>query len=1023
MDARTAPSVPPLKRVLLGCAGIIGVSALICAAGTLCLPLGLKHDIWLNSCPAGDLLPNAELYVSGLRRGAPGSVTVRGLAYYTMGPSADHQIANFGRFEPSLSVVDSAGAEVPGVQLGDWERINELRSASLTLPATLPDGDYTVVVTTRSALGEVVTRLPIALYAPAKVHLLTDRPLYEPGNTLLFRAVVLRAADLTPIAGRPGRFVVTDPQGEVVLDERAVADDWGVVSGSFPVDPLAEPGRYEVAWVSGEDEARVDVQVEPFTLPRFRLELNGDRPWYGAGGQPVVRGRVVYSSGAPVARAEVTLEWQPIGDWPPPTAWLEPGGLPTAVVADAEGAFTLTLPAIPADLQGMAGLVANVDATDAAGDRVGGSLSLRFSEDPIQVEALTELPGGLVDGFNNRLFLRATTPVGEPLAGVYLRVYRTWDATDPGTLARTDEDGVAALQIDPGPPGNFVIPAPPWRPAPKPPAVSRGAVTNLRSGEEAGLDDLLTFDRLLASLEPCAVYVDGSQGVTAALWVSPGGGVLRAVADPGPAGDCIAGRLRGARFGPGADRILKAEYTLRDEALGEVSPEIESALDVPEGLSDHLEAASRVARRCLPEDVAAGELGWELTWQTQRGSPAVDLSWMRSAEGGSVAEGVASCVRGTVGPLRMKEPAEADLLGLARFSVAPSSRVTAGRPQDRTELGYALSVAAQGPDGPMGSTEVHLSPGSVPPFRLRASPALAQAGGEVVVELLRGPDFSGELPAALTLRSPRGWFQEQKRGAEARSVTFTLPADASGWYEVSAGGSVARVFVRPENQLQVELSSDAPVYRPGQQAQLAVRTQTGGKGVAAAVTLVGVDESLGQLVTLPGPTATGELLPAATSEGAVFEGIDAVLLSRGGVRGENAAAASVLRILQIPQPAELDRVVSASTSAQFDPIGPLTDRFYLALAELHVGVKAWEAEAPKTEQMKPETMARLWEEALDRIEERGEQPVDAYGQRLRLSQLPADLLSLTDPRMVVIDGTRNPEDVENWAAWVAKEKP
>ena len=73
--------------------------------------------------------------------------------------------------------------------------------------------------------------------------------------------------------------------------------------------------------------------------------------------------------------------------------------------------------------------------------------------------------------------------------------------------------------------------------------------------------------------------------------------------------------------------------------------------------------------------------------------------------------------------------------------------------------------------------------------------------------------------------------------------------------------------------------------------------------------------------------------------------------------------------------------------------------------------------------MKPETMARLWEEALDRIEERGEQPVDAYGQRLRLSQLPADLLSLTDPRMVVIDGTRNPEDVENWAAWVAKEKP
>jgi len=37
--------------------------------------------------------------------------------------------------------------------------------------------------------------------------------------------------------------------------------------------------------------------------------------------------------------------------------------------------------------------------------------------------------------------------------------------------------------------------------------------------------------------------------------------------------------------------------------------------------------------------------------------------------------------------------------------------------------------------------------------------------------------------------------------------------------------------------------------------------------------------------------------------------------------------------------------------------------------------------------------------------------------------LPYDLLSLTEPRQLVVDGTRLPEDLENWQQWVAKEKP
>jgi hypothetical protein len=109
--------------------------------------------------------------------------------------------------------------------------------------------------------------------------------------------------------------------------------------------------------------------------------------------------------------------------------------------------------------------------------------------------------------------------------------------------------------------------------------------------------------------------------------------------------------------------------------------------------------------------------------------------------------------------------------------------------------------------------------------------------------------------------------------------------------------------------------------------------------------------------------------------------------------------------------------------SRFDPVEELTDHFYNVLAELHVQARKWEATAPSTEKMKPATMAALWAKALAACAARGEKITDAYGRKLELSRLPPDLLSLTDPRTVIVVGTRLPEDVENWAAWVAKEKP
>jgi hypothetical protein len=312
----------------------------------------------------------------------------------------------------------------------------------------------------------------------------------------------------------------------------------------------------------------------------------------------------------------------------------------------------------------------------------------------------------------------------------------------------------------------------------------------------------------------------------------------------------------------------------------------------------------------------------------------------------------------------------------------------------------------------------------VPDLRMRVAPVLARAGDKVTAELIRGPGFaqSGRtLPKELELVHLKG--REKVELDDKNRAELTVPASAEGWIEIVGGGERALVYVKPENDLAVAVTPRAERYAPGQQAELVIQTRLGGKGAKAAVGLIGVDESLGQLATLPGVEEMARLRPQVETTSPAFGVLDGQALALGRIRGANAAAATVLRVGATPQPPELDAVVSAQGESTFDPIAELTDNFYNVLEELHVQVRAWETSAPPDEQMKPQTMVRLWKQAIDACARRGEPVVDAWGRRLRLSRLPQDLLMLTDPPVVVAVGTRLPEDVESWTAYVEKEKP
>ncbi|MBW2735687.1 MAG: hypothetical protein JRH20_25155, partial [Deltaproteobacteria bacterium] len=768
---------------------------------------------------------------------------------------------------------------------------------------------------------------------------------------------------------------------------------------------------------------------EPFTLPRFRVSATADQPFYQASGKPRVSGSVIYSSGAPVQGAKVALAWTIRGSWPAPTAWMQ-GGLPTSAKTDAAGRFVFSLPEVPADLQGRVTLQARLSAIDPAGDRVEGALSVLLSEDALRVSAITPLANGLVQGFNNRVYLRVTTADDRPLPGARLTVRKAWMEGSEGIEAQLDADSVARIQIDPGAPVNVVIP-----PAPVRKATSRGGVVrrtrsyDLVAGQGASLDDQVRMDRWLAKIESCAKWVtDDESEAELALQVNGSGAITFGSAET-VLGNCVLTRIKRERLSTANARLYGVTFEFSDPPLPKLEREIFGAQGAPpEGLDELFALAARDARDCLRAKVE-GSLPWVLAWRVNAKGREVSASWIPVAKGIAgkkmtrAMAGVDRCILSRLRGRRLPKAVKATALGVVRYSLEqPHAEEGDAPPQPTIVKGYELLVMATNEGKDLGKTKLRLSPGRIPALTLRVEPVMAKPGAKVKLRMLRGPKFRGSLPRRIVVEH-LGNRKVLKLKKGEKSATYTIPADKKGWFVFSAHQAKALVFSRSQSELTVAVKAEKTQYAPGSRVKLLLSTRSQQRGVKAAVGLFGVDSSLEQLVKLPGPDALRSLRSKVPMKRKAFGLLDGQALALGRIRGRYAAEATVLQVASIPRPEDLDVVIHASAQTRFEPNVHLTDRFYRVLTVLHELTRKWEREAPKAELMKPATLAKIWGKALGLCEQRGLKVRDAFGRPLRLHRLPQDLLELTNPRQVVAVGTRLPEDVENWARWVAQRRP
>lgn len=322
------------------------------------------------------------------------------------------------RVELASFTTDDQGSGEPRFRLPDWQ-----------------DGNYELTVTADPGSGrEAITR-QVKLRRSWKLMLSSDKPVYQPGQTMHFRALALRQPDLKPVAGREAVFSITDPKGNVIFKSNGVTSRFGITSTDCALADEITEGSYSIQCVIGGTESRQTVEVKKYVLPKFRIDADLDKPYYQPGQRMKLSIRAGYFFGKPVAGGVVEVEIRDGATIEKRTIQTDQSGL-----AELEMPIAQTLTGRPQD-NGDARILIDVLVRDSAGQEQRRSVSRVVTASPLRVEVVPE-SGELTQGIANKLYLLTTYADGTPASA---RV----SVSGLDTELRTGELGAASFEITP----------------------------------------------------------------------------------------------------------------------------------------------------------------------------------------------------------------------------------------------------------------------------------------------------------------------------------------------------------------------------------------------------------------------------------------------------------------------------------------------------------------------------------------------------------------------------------------------
>ena len=316
-------------------------------------------------------------------------------------------------------------------------------------------GSFPVRFSANTPLGHVETTETVQLEDKVSVLLTSEKPIYQPSQTIHLRVLALDRADRHAAAGRALTFEVEDPRGNKVFRKSTATDNFGVASAEFTLADEVNLGAYHIRAKMGEaSAAELTVNVERYVLPKFRVAIEFDskngkpRRDYRPGDHVTGAVKANYFFGKPVDNASVTMKASGMD-----AELFEAASAKGRTDRDGAYHFDLVLPQFFAGngkRHGAAPVVVEATVKDAAEHSETRGEPITVSQTSLLITAVPE-GGKLVRGLENEVFVLASYPDGTPAKADL--VVRTAAAQD---RVQTDEAGIATVRI-PGNDANSVL--------------------------------------------------------------------------------------------------------------------------------------------------------------------------------------------------------------------------------------------------------------------------------------------------------------------------------------------------------------------------------------------------------------------------------------------------------------------------------------------------------------------------------------------------------------------------------------
>jgi uncharacterized protein YfaS (alpha-2-macroglobulin family) len=269
-------------------------------------------------------------------------------------------------------------------------------------------------------------------------------------------------------------FSITDPKGNVIFKKQDVTSKYGIASADCPLASEILEGRYDIDCKIGDTSSKRSVEVKKYVLPKFKVDVALDQPYYLPGQKVKGTVRADYFFGKPVADGTLEIE-----------ATASDVGKKTLAKFDkktdkdgkAELDFTLPRELIgrPQD-SGDARFSLTATVTDTAGQSYEKTLSRIVTAEPLHIEVIPE-NGTLVNDVVNRIYLFTSYADGRPakvrviVSGVEKELQTSelgiasFEFTPPGgqngfTIRAEDDKGNVGrrnVQLDSGPGQDFLV--------------------------------------------------------------------------------------------------------------------------------------------------------------------------------------------------------------------------------------------------------------------------------------------------------------------------------------------------------------------------------------------------------------------------------------------------------------------------------------------------------------------------------------------------------------------------------------